>query len=176
MFKAIKKYIATTGAAVALFLSNPVMADNSNDIVIFEQELQKIEISIMEDIFCNTIQKGSFKDYKLQLTEWERDRLVNELHYHFRRAKDAILRGREAVHRVKDIDMKEASRAAFEGCLAGMAVSRSGLGSLVGGLVATLVNIAGQKYSDLYDVISYAKDAQYHGFRFDDIHAQIQRG
>ncbi len=92
-----KKILFARTTAFALFLTSNVMADNATDINLFEQQLREIEISYMDSLLFSSIKAGPFGNYNLQLTDQEREDLVNELHYNFRRAKDAILNGRQAV-------------------------------------------------------------------------------
>ena len=120
---------------------------NNDEIDSFEEQLRDIQRGLEMDfpytVASATAPSPGLTPNSYALSEQERNALIAELHHNFRMAKDAILNCQRAVERIRDVNMKEASRAAVEGCLIGLAASRGNpIGAIIGSLVGSLLTFS----------------------------------
>ena len=118
--------------------TNTFALENSNSFENFEN--LEFKLNDLENILV-LYTSSDFFNKNCKISDSERDTLVDELHYCFRNAKDAILESKRAIENIKNIDVKQTSKRAVEACLAGFIASRSGLGALTASFVAVLCDL-----------------------------------
>lgn len=108
------------------------------------------------------------------LSQNERDRIWNEIHFCIQKMNRALDDADREASKITDVDIEQATRAAISGAIAGIS-TRNVYGVVITSCLNTLGQIAGDSYYAFKRSKEFVRDAEYYAYKADDLQEKLWR-
>jgi hypothetical protein len=129
----------------------------------------------MHHSFSNDcVEYAVVKKHKSKLTEKERNRIYNEIHFSIQLMNRSLEKAELHAMKIKDVDIREAAIDAIKGAMFALAAG-SCRAVVIGTCLGALSHIAGESYRNYLISTDYVTDAKAYAEHADELQERLWR-